>query len=246
MDVTEFPPIRYYSPDSKKIHKTNRIIESEERVVSNIVRNWKNIALLQFMKKINNSIFKVNKDIVFKSKFNELGKYKNMLNKVSGLYFYHVNKKLIYVGKSVDYWNRFGYCYLKKGSKVHKNPNLKKLIEFKPEIVGVVFAPMDNKLLKEQETLFIQEFIPLFNKAENPRFEIQSIQKVIARIVNQTNREWTYDEMREFLSLKWKREVPFEKLDEALENKNHNLSRYCRTVPKQKILKPKKKNSVNN
>ena len=54
-------------------------------------------------------MFKVDKNKVFTVEWNELKKSKNMLNKESGLYFYHVNGILMYVGKAIDFWNRFGY-----------------------------------------------------------------------------------------------------------------------------------------
>lgn len=184
-------------------------------------------------------MFKIDKNQVFTVKWNELEKSKDKLQNVSGLYFYHVNGKLMYIGKSFDLWSRFGYGYLKINSKVHKNACLMELISAKSEMVEVVFAPLCKDLLKEQETLFIQAFIPQFNKAENPRYQVRSIQRIIARIVNETNREWKYAEMREHLFHKWRSKVPIEMIDEALANKSHNLSRYCSAKPKPEVLMPR-------
>jgi excinuclease UvrABC nuclease subunit len=108
-------------------------------------------------------MFKIDKNQVFTVKWTELDKSKNKLDKISGWYFYHINGILLYVGKAVDLWNRFGHGYLKVDSKVHKNDQLKKFISAKSDMVEVIFAPMDKADLKDQETLWIQEHIPFFN-----------------------------------------------------------------------------------
>ncbi|WP_350300244.1 GIY-YIG nuclease family protein [Peribacillus frigoritolerans] len=164
-----------------------------------------------------------------------------MLNKESGLYFYHVNGILMYVGKAIDFWNRFGYGYLKEDSKVHKNTDLMELIASSPEMVEVIFAPMDKSDLKEQETLWIQEYIPLFNEPDNPRYKTLALQKVIARTVNESARKWTYSEMRKHIFNKYKGKIKYELIDLALADEKRNLTRYCSKNPKTQMLKPKRK-----
>lgn len=178
---------------------------------------------------------------VFRIKFTQLKNHREQLNKVSGLYFYHVEGNLKYVGMSDNLWHRFNGGYLKEESKQHCNPELREMIRLNPRDIEVIFKPMIKDELKGEESRFIQDWIPQFNKAENPRHEIHPIQRVIARIVNETNHKWAYAEMRECLLRKWKGEVLLEKIDEALANKSCNLSRYCKTRPKQEILLPKKK-----
>jgi hypothetical protein len=186
------------------------------------------------------SMFKVNKHQVFSAEFLELEKHQWDLENESGLYFFHVDKKLKYVGLSEDLWHRFKNGYLKEDSKQHINAKLMHLIVSNPSVVEVVFAPMDKYLIKEQETLWIQEYIPEFNERENPRYEIHSIQKVIGRIVNCSNEEWSFSEMREYLFNKWWEKVSYEQIDEAIANKQYHLSNYCKTNQRKKTLNPKK------
>lgn len=188
-------------------------------------------------------MFKIDKDKVFRVKWNDLRLHKDKLDKVSGLYFYHVNKKLLYLGKAVNLWSRFGHGYLKEDSKVHKNTSLMKLISVKSDMVEVIFVPMDEADLKEQETLFIQTYLPQFNIAENPRCQVRSIQRVIARIVNESSHEWEYAKMRKHLLIKWKNEVSIELINQALANESSNLSRYCCVNSKQKVLMPRMNNA---
>ncbi|USK64853.1 hypothetical protein [Peribacillus frigoritolerans] len=187
---------------------------------------------------------KIDKNQVFTVKWNELEKRKNELDEVSGLYFYHVNNKLKYVGLSDNLWNRFNGGYLKEDTKQHINPKLMQLITSNSSVVEVIFAPLDKYLLKEQETLWIHEYIPEFNEKENPRYEIHPIQKVIGRIVNSSNKEWSFNEMREYLFNKWWGKVSYERIDEALANKQFHLSNYCKTSQKKKTLKSKKKKTA--
>ncbi|WP_312471239.1 GIY-YIG nuclease family protein [Neobacillus sp.] len=172
-------------------------------------------------------------------KFTEIKNYQEHLDKESGLYFYHINGSLKYVGKTNNLWHRFNSGYLKEESKQHRNPKLMQLFKSIPSDIEVIFKPMPKRELKEMESRFIQDWIPQFNKTENPRYEIRSIQRVIARIVKESNRKWMYAEMREYLSHKWRSEVSLEKIDEALANKSGNLSRYCKTIPKKQILMPR-------
>lgn len=99
---------------------------------------------------------------------------------------------------------------------------------------------MDKDLLKEKETSIIQRYIPEFNGSENPRGEIYTIQKVIGRIVDDSNREWTFSEMREYLYENWWKQVSYEKIDKALADYKH-LTNHCKQSQKKKTLNPKKK-----
>lgn len=186
---------------------------------------------------------KIDKNQVFTVKWNELEKSKNELDEVSGLYFYHVNNKLKYVGLSDNLWKRFNGGYLKENSKQYINAKLMELIESNSSAVEVIFAPLDKDLLKEQETLMIQEYIPEFNEKENPRDEIHPIQKVIGRIVKDSNREWTFSEMREYLFDKWWKQVSYERIDKALTDYK-NLTNHCKQSQKKKTLNPKKKKTA--
>ncbi|MBS4213236.1 GIY-YIG nuclease family protein [Neobacillus rhizophilus] len=163
------------------------------------------------------------------------------MNKKSGLYFFHLKGGLKYVGKTDNFWKRFYSGYLKEESSQHCNPKLMQLVKKVPNDIEVIFKPLAKDELKEEESRFIQEWIPQFNKTENPRYEIRSIQRVIGRIVNETDREWTFSAMREDLIIKWRGEVSVERIDEALANRTGNLSRYCKTNPKKQTLMPKKK-----
>ncbi|MFE4140682.1 GIY-YIG nuclease family protein [Peribacillus sp. YIM B13472] len=176
----------------------------------------------------------------FRVKFNELGKYQQNLVQESGLYFFHVNNKLKYVGQSENLWKRFNCGYLKKDSKQHINANLLKLIESNPSSIEVIFVPMDKDLLKKKETIIIQRYIPEFNERENPREEIHAIQRVIGKIVDDSDREWTFSDMRNHLFDSWWKQVSYERIDKALADFK-NLTKHCKQSQKKKTLNPKKK-----
>lgn len=180
---------------------------------------------------------------VIKIKFTEIKYHQEQLNKVSGLYFFHIDRDLKYVGKSEDLWNRLFRGYLNEDTTQHCNRKLMQLVKSNPSEIEVIFMPMLKEELKEKESEIIQDWIPRFNKAENPRYEIRPIQRMIARIVNEDDCEWTYTDMKMHLFKKWRFEVSLERIDEALANKSWNLSRYCRTNPKREILMPKKKSA---
>ena len=101
------------------------------------------------------------------------------------------------------------------------------LIESNPNDVEVAFKLIDENSLKEEETKFIQEWIPEYNVKENPRCEISPIQKMIGKYVHGVNREVTFSEVREYLFNKWRGEVSYERIDEALRDEKRNLSKYC-------------------
>ena len=82
---------------------------------------------------------------------------------------------------------------------------------------------------------------PLFNESENPRYKTLALQKVIARTVNESNRLWTFAEMREYIHAKYKTKLSYNQIDVALANKQKDLSRYCGTSQEKQLLVPKKK-----
>ncbi|MEK4738584.1 hypothetical protein MHH66_20120 [Bacillus sp. FSL H8-0492] len=178
---------------------------------------------------------------MFRIKFTEIKNCQKQLDKVSGLYCYHVNRNLKYVGISNNLWHRFEGGYLKECSTQHRNSKLMQLIETNQNDIEVIFKPINKELLKEEETKFIQDWIPLYNAKENPRYEIRPIQKVIGRFVNKENREVTFSEVREYLFHKWHSEVSYEKIDEALRDEKHNLGKYCSKKRGQEVLMPKRK-----
>jgi hypothetical protein len=186
---------------------------------------------------------------VIKCKWSEIEVYKPLLKNVSGLYYWYLihNPQLLYVGEAIDLYRRMKQY---KSDKIggNNNPNILELIESESESIMVAFQPfytgdMDKKelkrYLKEEEALFIQDWIPLFNIEENPRYLIHPIQKVIGRVVSKANREVDFNEIREYLYGKWSGKVSIERIDEALANKQFHLSNYCKTNQLKKTLNPR-------
>lgn len=184
-------------------------------------------------------LLEIDKTKVFVVSWNELKNSEKRLCGLSGIYFYHVNGSLKYIGKADCYWTRFEKGYFNEDN--NHNPKLAKLIKSFPNEVAVVFLPMDKEDIDEQEVLFIEEWLPLLNKQRNPMESIRAIQQVIGRVVNLSNRGWSYNEMKEHLCHKWNGKVSNDAINTALVNKSGNLSRYCSTNGKQKVLMPKKK-----
>jgi predicted GTPase len=132
----------------------------------------------------------------------------------------------------------------------YNNQSILELIESESDSIMVAFQPFDTngmdkkelkRHLKEKEAMFIQDWIPLFNIEENPRYLIHPIQKVIGRIVSDANREVSFSKMRKYLFGKWRGKVSYKRIDEALANKQYHLSNYCKTSQKKKTLNPKNK-----
>ncbi len=139
--------------------------------------------------------------------------------------------------------------YQKDRRKGHNNQRVIELIENELDSLKVAFQPINGdgmdkkelkKYLKEKEASVIQSLIPLFNIEENPRHLIHPIQKVIGEVVSKANREVTFNQMREYLYRKWWGKVSYERIDEALANKQYHLSKYCKTNQKKRILYPRK------
>lgn len=190
----------------------------------------------------------VKKDII-KCKWIEIEENQAQLKKVSGLYYWYMthNPQLLYVGEAVDLYRRM-MQYQNDKREGYNNQSILDLIESEPDSIMIAFQPivthgLNNrelkKYLKEQEATFIQDWIPLFNIEENPRFLIHPIQKVIGRIVSDANREMSFSEIRELLFKKWWGKVAYERIDEALANKQCYLSNYCKTNQRKKTLSPK-------
>lgn len=139
--------------------------------------------------------------------------------------------------------------YQKDRRKGHNNQRVIELIENELDSLKVAFQPINGdgmdkkelkKYLKEKEASVIQSLIPLFSIEENPRHLIHPIQKVIGEVVSKANREVTFNQMREYLYRKWWGKVSYERIDEALANKQYHLSKYCKTNQKKRTLYPRK------
>ncbi|MGJ9383883.1 GIY-YIG nuclease family protein [Salipaludibacillus sp. CF4.18] len=192
---------------------------------------------------------------VFKCKWNEIEEYQSQLKEVSGLYYWYLTynpQELLYVGETTDLLRRFKQ-YQKDKREGKNNQSILDLIEAEPDSIMIAFQPIDThgldkieqkRHLKKEEAKFIQDWIPLFNIEENPRRLIHPIQKVIGQVVSKANREVTFNQMREYLFRKWKGNVSYEQIDEALANKQNHLSRYCKTSQKQKTLNLKDKKTA--
>lgn len=159
------------------------------------------------------------------------------------------SKELLYVGEAIDLYRRMGQ-YDKDNGEGRNNQRVIELIQSESESLMVAFQPIValgkekkelKKYLKEKEASVIHELIPLFNVEENPRYLIHPIQKVIGEVVSKKSREVTFTEMREYLFLKWRGEVTYERIEEALANKQFHLSKFCKTNQKKKTLSPRMK-----
>lgn len=197
------------------------------------------------MKKLN----KITSNRIFKCKWNEIEKYQPQLRRVSGLYYWYdsSSSKLLYVGEATNLYRRMKQ-YQNDKQRGNNNKGLVNLIESQSDSLMIAFQLIDSqdmnkkefkRYLKQREAMFIQNWLPLLNIDENPRYLIHPIQKVIGRIVLEQNREIAFKEMRKYLFEKWQGEIPYERIDEALANKRYHLSNYCKTSQKEKTLTPK-------
>ncbi|WP_434182262.1 GIY-YIG nuclease family protein [Bacillus thuringiensis] len=187
----------------------------------------------------------------FSIEFTKIKEYETQLRGKSGLYYFYRScnpKGLLYVGEAIDLYRRMRE-YQKDRRKGHNNQRVIELIENELDSLKVAFQPINGdgmdkkelkKYLKEKEASVIQSLIPLFNIEENPRHLIHPIQKVIGEVVSKANREVTFNQMREYLYRKWWGKVSYERIDEALANKQYHLSKYCKTNQKKRILYPRK------
>ena len=187
----------------------------------------------------------------FSIEFTKIKEYETKLRGKSGLYYFYRSynpKELLYVGEAIDLYRRMG-GYQKDRRKGHNNQRVIELIENELDSLKVAFQPINGdgmdkkelkKYLKETEASVIQSLIPLFNIEENPRHLIHPIQKVIGEVVSKANRRITFNQMREYLYRKWWGKVSYERIDEALANKQYHLSKYCKTNQKKRTLYPRK------
>jgi len=173
-------------------------------------------------------------------KFEEVPSMIDNLKGKSGVYIFHTKGHIWYVGKAECFRHRFTNGYLKcNDTQSHVSEGLKQRIE-KGLDLSVVFVLMPKELIDTEEIRIIRKACPWLNKEHNPRESIRAIQRLIGQIVEDYQREWSYAEMRKQIFFYWGGQLPTKRIEEALANKNGNLSRYCRTVPSKGILKPKK------
>jgi hypothetical protein len=174
-------------------------------------------------------------------KFDEVPNMIESLKGISGLYIFHTKGHIWYVGKAECFRNRFINGYLKgRDSKQHVHDGLLKRIELGLEL-SVVFVLMDKELIKKEEARVIGKACTWLNTEYNPRESITAIQRQIGLIVEDSQREWSNEEMKKHLFYYYSGQIATKRIEEALANKNRNLSRYCKPVPSQGMLKPKKK-----
>ncbi len=177
-------------------------------------------------------------------KFEEVQNIIESLKGVSGIYIFHTKRHVWYVGKADCFWNRFTSGYLKgRSAKSYVSEGLKQRIELGLDL-SVVFIRLEKELTEDVEAKAIGRACPWLNKGLNPRNSIRGIQGQIGKIVQDSQREWSYAEMKKHLFYYWRGQIATERIEEALANKNRNLSKYCGTVPSREILKPKEKLAV--
>jgi hypothetical protein len=173
-------------------------------------------------------------------KFDEVPNMIESWKGVSGLYIFHTKGHFWYVGKSECLRNRFVQGYLKgRDSKQHISEGLLQRIELGLEL-SVIFVEMEKELIQKEEARVIGKACAWLNQDYNPRESIRAIQRQIGLIVEDSQREWSYEEMKKHLFYYYSGQIATKKIEEALANKNWNLSRYCRTARSKGILKPKK------
>ncbi|MDU2391862.1 hypothetical protein [Bacillus sp. (in: firmicutes)] len=171
-------------------------------------------------------------------KFEEVPSMIDSLRRVSGLYIFHTHGHIWYIGKAVDLHNRFITAYLKKGgTPAHVNEGLKQRIDAKGAM-SVIFVPMSVELIEEEEKKGIRKFCPWFNDSHNPREVVNTIQVMAGEIVNNSNREWSYNEMVKHLWRHYMGQISSNRIDNALLS-NWRIS-YCSRNNKKRILRPKK------
>ncbi|MDN4524399.1 hypothetical protein [Fictibacillus fluitans] len=176
-------------------------------------------------------------------KFEEIPDFIEDLKGVSGLYIFHTKRHIWYIGKTECFRNRFVNGYLKgRRAKQHVHEGLLQRIEPGLEL-SVVFSVMDKELLKNEELRVIGKACPWLNTKYNPRWSIGAIQRHIGLIINNSPREWTYEEIMRHLFFYYSGQIATKRIEEALTNKNSKLSLYCEPVSLQRILKPKKESA---
>lgn len=158
----------------------------------------------------------------------------------SGPYIFHTKQHKWYIAETKRFRNRFVNGDFKgKDAKQHIDDGLLQRIELGLDL-SVVFVLMDKKLIKKEETWVIGKACAWLNDKHNPRESIRAIQRQIGKTVEDSKREWSYDEMELLLIYYYCGQIATKRIEEALANNNSNLSKYSRTVPLKGLLKPKK------
>ncbi|PGL59677.1 GIY-YIG nuclease family protein [Bacillus cereus] len=180
----------------------------------------------------------MNKNKYIEVKFENVSNVIDELRGVSGLYLFHTLKHVWYVGKAVDLQNRFATAYLKKdGTPAHINKGLKQRIDAGCAM-NVIFVPMSVELIEKKEVEVIGRACPTFNDLHNPREKINAIQVLIGKIVNESNKEWSYDNMIKHLWWHYNGQILSNRIEKALTS--NWCESYCSRNRKKRILKPKK------
>lgn len=174
-------------------------------------------------------------------RFEEVPNMIKSLKGVSGIYYFHTKGHFWYVGKAECFYIRFTQGYLKGRDAIsYVNEGIKQRIEMGLDL-SVIFVLIPKELIEIEEVNAIRKYCPWLNTDFNPRNSIRGIQRQIGQIVNDSQREWSYEELKKHLFYYWGGQLATKRIEEALENNTWDLSRYCRTVPSKGILKPKKK-----
>ncbi|MBO9131428.1 hypothetical protein [Bacillus sp. 165] len=176
-------------------------------------------------------------DKISVKKFEDVPKMINSLREVSGLYIFHTLGHIWYIGKAVDLQNRFVTAYVKKGgTPAHINKGLKQRIDAGCA-TSVVFVPMALELIEAEEIRVIRKACPWFNESHNPRTKTNAIQAMVGEIVNESGREWTYDEMIKHLFRHYNAQLGCSRIEQALLS-NWKES-YCSRSNKERMLRPR-------
>lgn len=174
-------------------------------------------------------------------KFDEVPQIIRELKGISGIYIFHTKGHIWYIGKAECFNNRFTKGYLRYNTThTHVSKGLKQRMEQGLDL-SVVFVQMKKELIVSEEIRIIGKACPWLNVEHNPRESIRAIQRQVGQVVEDSQREWDYKEMIEHIFFYWGGQIASRRIEEALENKNGNLSKYCGTVPSRNTLKPKKK-----
>lgn len=161
------------------------------------------------------------------------------LRGVSGLYIFHTLKHVWYIGKAKDLQNRFVTAYIKKGgTPAHINEGLKERIDAGCAMT-VIFLPMSVELIDQKEVEVIGRASPTFNDLHNPREKVNAIQVLIGNVVNESNKDWSYDDMVKRLWWYYQGQISSNKIEKALTSRWSKS--YCSRNSKKRILKPNKK-----
>ncbi|MFJ7831842.1 hypothetical protein ACIQXU_16650 [Peribacillus sp. NPDC097284] len=172
-------------------------------------------------------------------KFNEVPNMIESLKGVSGLYIFHTHRHFWYVGKAECFRHRFVNGYLKgKNAKQYVTEGLQERIGLGLEL-SVVFVEIPKELIESEEARVIGKLCPWFNKTHNPRDSIRGIQSQMGEIVQYSQREWSYEEIKKHLFYYYSGQIATKRIEEALANKDGNLSKYYGKVRAREILKPK-------